>query len=74
MSAHLKTMDRGSLELYALQLELRAQSAELAAEKYRQGHNRYEKLRRLNVTQFQRLYQRNIRGEGRFDDLVDEMP
>lgn len=37
----------------------------------RVGAARYEKLRKLNAQQFQELYQRNIRGEGRFDDLVD---
>jgi hypothetical protein len=30
----------------------------------------YEILRRLNVPQFKELYMRNIKGEGRFDDLV----
>lgn len=34
---------------------------------------RYEILRKLNVTQFQALYKRNIAGEGRFDDLVDSL-
>lgn len=37
----------------------------------RVGAARYEKLRKLNAQQFQELYQRDIRGEGRFDDLVD---
>jgi hypothetical protein len=32
---------------------------------------RYEYMRRLNVPEFTALYKRNIRGEGRFDDLVD---
>lgn len=35
---------------------------------------RYEKLRKLNPRQFTELYERNIRGEGRFDDLVDQLP
>ena len=35
------------------------------------GHDRYEKLRKLNVSQFRDLYIRNIKGEGQFDDLVD---
>jgi hypothetical protein len=34
---------------------------------------RYEILRKLNVSQFQKLYKRNIAGEGRFDDLVDQL-
>lgn len=34
---------------------------------------RYEIVRKLNVPQFQKLYKRNIAGEGRFDDLVDQL-
>lgn len=36
-------------------------------------HARYEYVRRLNTRQFAELYQRNIRGEGAFDDLVDRL-
>ena len=39
----------------------------------RVGHDRYEKLRRLNARQFAELYQRNIKGEGTFDELVDQL-
>lgn len=39
----------------------------------RLAHDRYEYLRRLNPRQFQELYQRNINGEGAFDDLVDRL-
>ena len=35
---------------------------------------RYEKLRKLNPRQFAELYERNIKGEGLFDDLVDALP
>jgi hypothetical protein len=35
------------------------------------AHARYEYLRTLNPQQFKSLYERNIKGEGRFDDLVD---
>ena len=35
---------------------------------------RYEKLRKLNPRQFAELYERNIKGEGLFDDLVDQLP
>lgn len=34
---------------------------------------RYEIVRKLNVPQFAELYRRNIAGEGRFDDLVDQL-
>jgi hypothetical protein len=33
---------------------------------------RYEFMRTLNVPEFKDLFNRNISGEGRFDDLVDE--
>jgi hypothetical protein len=35
------------------------------------AHARYAYLRTLNPRQFKSLYERNIKGEGRFDDLVD---
>lgn len=34
---------------------------------------RYEKVRKLNPQQFAELWQRNINGEGSFDDLVDRL-
>lgn len=34
---------------------------------------RYEKLRTLNAREFAELYELNISGKGRFDDLVDEL-
>ena len=34
----------------------------------------YEKLRKLNPREFADLYERNIRGEGNFDDLVNLLP
>ena len=34
---------------------------------------RYEFVRTLNVPEFASLSRENIRGKGRFDDLVDEM-
>ena len=34
----------------------------------------YEKIRRLNPREFADLYERNIRGEGNFDDLVNLLP
>ncbi|MBX3288346.1 MAG: hypothetical protein KF855_03280 [Acidobacteria bacterium] len=36
------------------------------------GYERYEYLRTLTPRQFAELCERNIKGEGTFDDLVDE--
>jgi hypothetical protein len=41
------------------------------AEELELAHERHEYLRTLNPLQFAALHERNIRGEGRFDDLVD---
>lgn len=41
-------------------------------ERYKRCHERYEKLRKLNVQQFSALYERNILGEN-FDEMVDEL-
>lgn len=41
-------------------------SADLA-----RGYLRYEFIRKLNPMCFAELYQRNINGEGAFDDLID---
>lgn len=41
-------------------------------EKHKRGHERYEKLRKLNAQQFSALYERNILGEN-FDEMVDEL-
>jgi hypothetical protein len=42
-------------------------------DKYKAGHNRYEKVRTLNVPQFQALFLENLKGEKTFDQLVDEL-
>ena len=34
----------------------------------------YEKLRKLNPREFAELHERNLRGEGSFDDLVSRLP
>ena len=39
----------------------------------KQNEARYEKLRTLNAREFAELYELNISGKGRFDDLVDEL-
>lgn len=55
--------------------ELNAATIVMAGEvsRLRKQAERYEKLRRLNVRDFQALYMRNIRGEGLFDALVDQL-
>lgn len=60
-TCHLKMAHRA--------LQFRKQLEQL--KEARIGEARYEKLRKLNAQQFAELYQRNIKGEGRFDDLVD---
>jgi hypothetical protein len=37
------------------------------------GNDRYTKLRRLNVVQFQELYKKAVRGDLPFDELVDRI-
>ena len=34
----------------------------------------YEKIRKLNPREFAELHERNLRGEGSFDDLVSRLP
>jgi hypothetical protein len=38
------------------------------------GHDRYEKLRRLNPNQFKKLYEKNLTSNIPFDILVDQLP
>ena len=51
--------------------EIIIQMYEKDSGQFRTGHERYEKLRKLNPRQFAELKQRNIAGEGKFDELVD---
>lgn len=37
-----------------------------------QGYLRYEEVRRLNITQFEKICVRNINGEN-FDEMIDEL-
>lgn len=46
---------------------------EIQAERYRHGHNRYEKLRRLNPREFAELYKNNLQSAKAFDELVDDL-
>jgi len=41
--------------------------------KYKIGHDRYEKLRRLNLQQIKELYLKNLRTGEHFDILVDQL-
>lgn len=42
-------------------------------DKYKIGHDRYEKLRRLNLQQIKELYLKNLRTGEHFDTLVDKL-
>ncbi len=42
-------------------------------DEYKIGHNRYEKLRRLNLQQIKELYLKNLRTGEHFDTLVDKL-
>lgn len=42
------------------------------AEKYKRGHDRYEKLRKLNVQQFSELFSESLRCKN-FDEMVDKL-
>lgn len=45
----------------------------LERDKYKIGHDRYEKLRRLNLQQIKELYLKNLRTGEHFDMLVDKL-
>lgn len=38
-----------------------------------QGHARYEALRCLNPREYTEMWRRNLAGDARFDDMVDEL-
>lgn len=42
-------------------------------DEYKIGHDRYEKLRRLNLQQIKELYLKNLRTGEHFDTLVDKL-
>ena len=42
-------------------------------DEYKIGHDRYEKLRRLNLQQIKELYLKNLRTGKHFDTLVDKL-
>jgi len=45
----------------------------LERDEYKIGHDRYEKLRRLNLQQIKELYLKNLRTGEHFDILVDKL-
>jgi len=51
------------------------QGASITSEltKHEQGYERYEKLRKLNPQQFQKLWETNLTTGQHFDDLVDKL-
>ena len=42
-------------------------------DEYKIGHDRYEKLRRLNLQEMKELYLKHLRGLEKFDTLVDKL-
>jgi hypothetical protein len=48
-------------------------NALLERDEYKIGHDRYEKLRRLNLEQIKELYLKNLRTGEHFDILVDKL-
>ena len=48
-------------------------TALLERDKYKIGHDRYEKLRRLNLREIKELYLKNLRTGEHFDILVDKL-
>ncbi len=42
-------------------------------DEYKIGHDRYEKLRRLNLREIKELYLKNLRSGENFDKLVDQL-
>jgi hypothetical protein len=42
-------------------------------DKYKIGHDRYEKLRRLNLREMKELYLKHLRSLEHFDTLVDQL-
>jgi len=48
-------------------------AALLERDEYKIGHDRYEKLRQLNLQQIKELYLKNLRTGEHFDMLVDKL-
>lgn len=48
-------------------------AALLERDEYKIGHDRYEKLRRLNLQEMKELYLKNLRTGEHFDTLVDKL-
>jgi hypothetical protein len=49
------------------------EKVERECDKYKVGHDRYEKLRRLNLREIKELYLKNLRTGEHFDILVDKL-
>ena len=59
-------------ELFQTAMEL-AKKYKDERDEYKIGHDRYEKLRRLNLQQIKELYLKNLRTGEHFDTLVDKL-
>lgn len=55
------------------ELTAAVQAAAMDIAKFESGYRRYEKLRRLNVQQFQALFKKNLETGVAFDDLIDAL-
>jgi multidrug resistance efflux pump len=60
------------LEMTVSELRALDNEAQHGADELTRSAARYEKVRRMNVHEFKELYDRNLRGEGAFDELVDQ--
>lgn len=63
---------KNARELYQTAMEL-AKKYKDERDEYKIGHNRYEKLRRLNLQQIKELYLKNLQTGEHFDKLVDKL-
>ena len=61
----------GDLEAVLLHLEYKLEKQEEEIQQLREGYDRYEKVRKMNVSEFQEVFNRNVRNGEQFDDIVD---
>jgi len=59
-------------ELFQTAMEL-AKKYKDERDEYKIGHDRYEKLRRLNLREMKELYLKHLRSLEHFDTLVDQL-
>lgn len=59
-------------ELFQTSMEL-AKKYKDERDEYKIGHDRYEKLRRLNLREMKELYLKNLHSLEHFDTLIDKL-